>query len=309
MILNKSDRILIVCGPTASGKSDLSLRLARDLNAEIVNADSMQIYRGLDIGTAKPSLEQQAEIRHHLIDIADPDEPFSAADYVNAADTAILDIVSRGKKVIVVGGTGLYIRALVMGLIDLPGGMEEIRRKLQDEADVVGREAMLDKLRMVDPELASCLHHNNLVRVIRALEVYYTTGIPLSQYQKEHAFAQRRYDSLKIGISVGREQLYQRIDARVEQMFEDGLPDEVLSLLSAGFSRHLKPMRSIGYKETAGYLCGELAIEEAVRLIKRDSRHYAKRQLTWFNADPDILWFEYPDNFATISMKAVDFFE
>ena len=167
-----NEKILIICGPTASGKSELALRLAHILGAEIVNADSMQIYRGLDIGTAKPSPDQQSEIRHHLIDLIDPDQQFSAADFAEAADAAIQDIISRGKRVIVVGGTGLYIRALVCGLVDSPSGAGELRQALQDESRTVGNEAMLEQLRQVDPELAAGLHPNNLVRIIRALEVY-----------------------------------------------------------------------------------------------------------------------------------------
>jgi len=302
-------KILIICGPTASGKSDLALRLAHALDGEIVNADSMQIYRGLDIGTAKPSREEQAEIRHHLIDVADPAQLFSAADFSAAADAAIKDIAGRGKRVIVAGGTGLYIRALVKGLVDSPGGTGELRRTLQDEAARDGNEAMLERLRQVDPDLAAGLHPNNLVRIIRALEVYHLTGIPLSRFQKEHAFAARRYDTLQIGISVDRGLLYQRIDERVERMLADGLLNEVSTLLEAGFGRDLKSMRSIGYKEAAAHLCGELSKEEAVRLIKRDTRHYAKRQLTWFKADPDILWFEYPEKFGNIIKHAIEFFE
>ena len=304
-----SDKILIICGPTASGKSELALRLAHALDAEIVNADSMQIYRGLDIGTAKPSPDQQAEIRHHLIDVADPDQLFSAADFSDAADAAIRNIISRGKRVIVAGGTGLYIRALVKGLVDSPSGAGELRQALQDEASCVGNEAMLEKLRQVDPELATGLHSNNMVRIIRALEVYQLTGIPLSSYQKEHAFATRRYDTLQIGISIDRGLLYSRIDERVERMLAAGLLMEVSSLLAAGFGRDLKSMRSIGYKEAAAHLYGDYSVEEAARLIKRDTRHYAKRQLTWFKADPDILWFEYPDKFGTIFKHAIEFFE
>ncbi len=302
-------KILVICGPTASGKSDLALRLARELDAEIVNADSMQVYRRLDIGTAKPGPEQQAEIPHHLIDIAEPDELFSAADYAVAADAAIRDITGRGKRVVIVGGTGLYIRALLKGLVDSPGDTGEIRAALREEADRIGNVAMLEKLRLVDPELAANLHPNNLVRIIRALEVQQLTGIPLSRYQKEHAFSEKRYDTLQIGISVARPVLYERIERRVDQMLADGLLAEVEVLLSAGFGDGLKSMRSIGYKESAAHLLGKLSLEEAVTLIKRDTRHYAKRQLTWFKADPDILWFEYPEKFATILQHVIEFFE
>lgn len=302
-------KILVICGQTASGKSELALRLARDLDAEIINADSMQVYRGLDIGTAKPTLQQRSEVPHHLIDIVEPDGLFSAADFASAADTVIRDISSRGKRAILVGGTGLYIRALLRGLVDSPGGAGEVRAGLQEEAGRVGNRAMLEKLRRVDPDLAAGLHANNLVRIIRALEVHQLTGIPLSCHQQEHAFAAKRYDSLQIGISVERSELYRRIEGRVDRMMAAGLPDEVRTLLGSGFGRDLKAMRSIGYKETAAYLNGEIGLSEAIRLIKRDTRRYAKRQWTWFNADPDILWFEYPEKFATLSRYVIEFFE
>lgn len=308
MISASADKIVIICGPTASGKSELALRLAHTVDAEIVNADSMQIYRGLNIGTAKPAASQQSEIRHHLIDLIDPDQQFSAADFATSADAAIKDIHLRGKKAIVVGGTGLYIRALVNGLVDSPGGGGEIRKALQDEAVRDGNEVMLQRLRQVDPELAAGLHPNNMVRIIRALEVYRLTGVPLSRYQKEHAFAPRRYTTLQIGISVDRGELYRRIDERVDKMFAEGLLKEVEGLLAAGYGPDLKSMRSIGYKEAAAHLAGELSFEEAVRLIKRNTRHYAKRQLTWFNADPDILWFVYPEKFGIIQKHVIDFF-
>jgi len=302
-------KILVICGPTASGKSDLALELARRLDGEIVNADSMQVYRGLNIGTAKPSAGQQNGIPHHLIDVTDPDQPFSAADFAEAADRAIRDICSRGRRPIVVGGTGLYIRALLKGLVDSPGGADEFRQALHAEAGRLGNEALLERLRLVDPELAGTLHPNNLVRIIRALEVQHLTGIPLSLHQQQHGFSDRRYRALQFGIRVERPLLYSRIDQRVERMLEQGLLQEVRQLLDAGYGPEAKAMRSIGYKEMTAHLAGECSLEEAVRLIKRDTRHYAKRQMTWFNADQDILWLEYPAEFDTILRHAIDFFD
>jgi len=303
-------RVLVICGPTASGKSELALELARRLDGEIVNADSMQVYRGMDIGTAKPTPEQRAEIPHHLIDVADPDQPFSAADFADAAGEAIRDISSRGKRTIVVGGTGLYIRSLLKGLVDSPGDSTgDIRKELMAEARERGNQAMLDELRRVDPELAEQIHPNNLVRIIRALEVFRLTGIPLSRYQQEHGFSGQRYQSLQIGIRVERPLLYSRIDQRVNRMLEQGLLQEVQQLLNTGYGPDTKAMRAIGYKETTAHLAGEYSRDEAIRLIKRNTRHYAKRQLTWFHADKDILWLEYPAEFDTILATAIEFFE
>ncbi len=302
-------KLLVICGPTASGKSDLALRLAHRLDGEIINADSMQIYRGMDIGTAKPSPDQQNGIPHHLLNIVEPDRPFSAADFADAADAAICDIHTRGKRTVVVGGTGLYIRSLLKGLVDSPAGTEEIRRELHAEAAQHGNEAMLEELRRVDPELAERMHPNNLIRIIRALEVYRQTGIPLSRYQQEHGFSRQRYRSLQIGIDVERPLLYSRIDQRVDRMIAEGLQQEVQTLLDHGYSPDLKALRAIGYKEMTAFLTGEHDFNEAIRLIKRNTRHYAKRQLTWFKADQDILWLEYPAKFDTILKHAIEFFE
>jgi len=302
-------KILVICGPTASGKSDLALELARRLDGEIVNADSMQLYRGMDIGTAKPTPEQRAEIPHHLIDVADPDQPFSAADFAGAAEAAIRGICSRGKRTIVAGGTGLYIRALLKGLVDSPGDGGEIRQGLREEARKRGNQAMWEELRRVDPQIAERIHPNNLVRILRALEVFRLTGTPLSRYQQEHGFSGQPYRSMQIGIRVERPLLYSRIDERVNRMLEQGLLQEVQQLLDAGYGPESKAMRAIGYKEMTAYLAGEYSLDEAIRLIKRDTRHYAKRQMTWFNTDKDILWLEYPAEFDTILKYAIEFFE
>jgi tRNA dimethylallyltransferase len=302
-------KVLVICGPTASGKSELALELARRLDGEIVNADSMQLYRGMNIGTAKPTPQQRTEIPHHLIDVADPGQPFSAADFVAAADEAIRYISSRGRRTIVAGGTGLYIRSLLKGLVDSPGDTGEIRQGLREEARERGNQAMLDELFRVDPELAERIHPNNLVRILRALEVFRLAGIPLSRYQQEHGFSVQRYRSLQIGIRVERPLLYSRIDQRVNRMLEQGLLPEVQQLLNAGYGPETKAMRAIGYREMTAYLGGEYCLEEAIRLIKRNTRHYAKRQLTWFNSDKDILWLEYPEKFDTILANAIEFFE
>lgn len=302
-------KLLVICGPTASGKSNLAVQLAQQLNGEIINADSMQIYKGMDIGTAKLPNDQRGDIPHHLIDVAEPDQLFSAADFVEAADAAISDISSRGKRPIVVGGTGLYIRSLLYGLVDSPSGVGAVRARLQHEASVIGNIAMLEKLRSIDPELAAQIHPNNLVRIIRGLEVYHITGIPLSAYQQQHGFQAKRYQAMQIGIRVEREELYKRIEQRVDKMLADGMVEEVRQLLAKGYAQDLKSMRSIGYKEICAVLTGELPLEEAVVLIKRDTRRYAKRQLTWFNSNSEIIWLEYPKNFANIFSHAFDFFE
>jgi tRNA dimethylallyltransferase len=309
MTADTPPRIIIVCGPTASGKSDLAIQLAKQLDAEIINADSMQIYRGMDIGTAKISPDQQQGIPHHLIDIVDPDQLFSAADFIDVADRAIGEIIARGKRVIIVGGTGLYIRALLHGLVDSPSGTAEIRAQLQLESDTLGHKAMWEKLRDIDPKIAAQIHPNNMVRIIRALEVYRMTGVPLSSHQQQHGFNQQRYQALRIGIKTDRQQLYERIEVRVDKMLADGLLDEVKNLLARGYSPDLKSMRSIGYKEAVSFLSGRYSLEEAIRLIKRDTRHYAKRQLTWFNTDNEIIWLEYPQNFDSISALTIDFYK
>ncbi|GFO61821.1 tRNA dimethylallyltransferase [Geomonas silvestris] len=297
-------KLLVVAGPTGSGKSALALRLAESVGAEIVNADSMQIYRGLDIGTAKPSAEELARVPHHLVSFVSPEANFSASDFRREAAAVIEDIQRRGRKVIVVGGTGLYIRALLEGLVDSPEGDPVLRRQFEGRSG----EELLQQLGEVDPETAARLHPNDRVRIVRALEVFAQTGRPISAFRSEHGFAERHYESMKIAIRVEREELYRRLNLRVDQMLRDGLVAEVAGLLTAGYSRELKALRSIGYKEIAAHLVGELALDEAVELIKRDTRRYAKRQMTWFSRENDIYWLEYPESFATIQEHVIEFF-
>ena len=301
--MGKKIKLLVLSGPTGSGKSELAVRIAEIIGAEIVNADSMQLYRGLDIGTAKPSPEQLARVPHHLLGIITPDLDFTASDFRREAAAAISDIDSRGKRVIVVGGTGLYIRALLDGLVDSPKGDPELRLQF---AELPGEE-LLQRLSLVDPETASRLHPNDRLRVIRALEVYSQTGRPISSFRTEHAFSGSYYDPLKMAIKVERQELYRRINLRVEQMLQDGLVAEVASQLALGYGRHLKALRAIGYKEISAFLAGETTLDEAVTLIKRDTRRYSKRQMTWFSKENDIYWLEYPESFATILEHVMNF--
>lgn len=297
-------KLLVVCGPTGSGKSELAVRIAERVDAEIVNADSMQIYRDLDIGTAKPSAQELARVPHHLLSFVSPECNFTASDFRREAAAAIGEIHRRGKRVVVVGGTGLYIRALLEGLVDSPVGDPELRLRFADQTG----EELLRQLQEVDPETAVRLHPNDRVRIVRALEVFTQTGRPISAFRSEHAFSGGYYDAMKICIRVERQELYRRLNLRVEQMLQHGLIEEVAGLLAQGYSRDFKALRSIGYKEIVAHLAGELTLEQAVEQIKRDTRRYAKRQMTWFGRENDIKWLEYPESFATILEHVIEFF-
>jgi tRNA dimethylallyltransferase len=300
-------KLVVILGPTASGKTELAVRLAERCAGEIVNADSMQVYSGMDIGTAKPSPEFRQRVPHHLIDIVTPDVNFTAADFRREAGRVIADILGRGKRVIVAGGTGLYIKVLLQGLADSPGGDEGCRDQLKAVAREQGNGELLRQLAEVDPETARRLHPNDQVRIIRALEVYRQSGIPISSYRDGHGFAGSRYHALKIGVKVERDELYRRIEQRVEGMIEAGLADEVAGLMAAGYGPDMKALRSIGYKEMCACLAGSCTLDEAVALIKRDSRRYAKRQMTWFAREPEIKWLDYPASFATICSHVIEF--
>ena len=290
----------MILGPTAVGKSALALHLAHAFDGEIVNADSRQVYRFMDIGTAKPSLEDRARVPHHLIDFLDPDQGFSLALFLGLARQAIHDIQARGKLPIVTGGTGQYVRALLEGwqVPPVPPDLQ-LRRKLEDQARLEGTDTLYRTLQEIDPEAASRIDKRNLRRVIRALEIHHTMATPPSTLRATHP---PHYDALLIGLTTTREALYRKIDCRVEGMLEQGLVAEVQGLLRMGYSPELPCMSSMGYREIALYLNGELNLDEATRRIKYATHRFARRQYSWFRlSDARIHWLEAGDD---VTLKA-----
>jgi tRNA dimethylallyltransferase len=286
-------KVLAVLGPTCTGKSDCAEWLARILDGEIVNADSMQVYKGFDIGSAKPSKEIRKEIPHHLIDLVDPHEEFNAALFKDTADAAIRGVWSRGHTPITVGGTGLYLRVLFHGIFPAPGD-PRARLEIRDRYQKNPAETY-EELRKIDPGYASAISHRDSVRVVRALEVHQISGITMSEWRKRHGFREQRYHALKIGLRRERGELYARINGRVEAMLEQGWIAEVESLIRHGYEIHLKPFQSIGYREIVLYLKGKIGYSDMVEQIRTATRHYAKRQITWFSKEKDIVWYEYPE--------------
>lgn len=290
MSTEKKIPLVVVAGPTASGKTGLAIEIARRFGGEIVSADSMQIYKYMDIGTAKPTPEERAQCVHHLIDFVEPDADFSVADYTVLAHKVIADIHSRGRLPVMCGGTGLYINSVVN---DVEFGEtqtdESMRRELKQIADNEGNERLIEILREFDPVSAERLHPNNVRRVIRAIEFYRTTGMPISEHQENTRKIESRYEPLMFCIDHEREKLYERINARVDIMMEEGLCNEVRNLMDMGYSKALNSMKAIGYKELMDYFNGDCSLEEAVETIKQSSRRYAKRQLTWFRRDERII--------------------
>ena len=281
--------LLVICGPTAAGKTALALSVAESFPLEVVSADSRQVYRGMDIGTAKATAEEQDRVPHHLLDLIDPDQSFSAAAFVARAVPVIRDIVRRGRLPCVVGGTGLYIQALLGGLARVPGADPQLRAQLHQRAAEQGTDVLYRELEQVDPQSAARIHPHNLVRLVRALEVYRQTGRPFSAFREEHGFSGRRYEVLKIAPGLSREALYQRINHRSARMLQDGLISETESLLQR-FPQGPKALQTLGYREVGRYLRGELSPDEMLSEIRKNTRRYAKRQLTWFRREDDIIW-------------------
>jgi tRNA dimethylallyltransferase len=265
----------------------------------------MQVYRHLDIGTSKPTRQERERVPHHLIDIVDPDGEFNAALFRGLAD-GIIGKLQGEKAVFVVGGTGLYVRALTGGLIEGPGPDEELRKSYRDEMEREDPAALYERLRELDPRAAGRIHPHDTVRIVRALEIAELTGEPISEKQGQHGFRESRYEYLKIGLFRDREELYRRIDDRAAQMIEAGLVDETAKILGMGYSEKIRPLQSLGYRYFIQYINGRATLEEALRSMQRDTRHYARRQMTWFRGEGDIVWF-HPDQTASLKERIDSF--
>jgi tRNA dimethylallyltransferase len=302
----RKPKIIVICGATGIGKTSAGIELAEKLDGEIVSADSMQIYRLMDVGTAKPTPAEQVRVVHHMIDIVDPDDDFDAVQFSNRARDSITDIGKRGRVPLIVGGTGLYIKALLHGMFESKPVDPEIRERLRREAEEKGSSYLHDRLKEIDPPTADRLHPNDTYRILRALETIESTGQSISDLHQDHGFEDDPYNPMMVGLQMDRQKLYERIDRRVDLMIEAGLVSEVKNLLTMGYSAGLKSMQSIGYRHVVEFLQEKLSWEECIRTLKRDTRRFAKRQFTWFGADPQIKWFE-PGQLDEILRQAQDF--
>lgn len=301
-------KLFVVLGPTAVGKSDLGIDIAEKLGGEIINADSLQVYKYLNIGTAKTAPSELQRVKHHLIDIVCPDEDFNAGMFRSAAASRIQELHESGKNIILLGGTYLYVKVLLSGLIEGLPANPEIRENIKTLRLTLGLPYVYERLRVLDPEAASKIHPNDYVRTERALEVNYLTGQKMSELQAVHSFQNQDYEYEKIGISLDRELLKERIEKRVDKMLDEGLVKEVKGLREMGYAPELKPMQSIGYKEINQYLDGVIDLDKAVELIKRDTKRFAKRQMTWLRKDDEISWFEKGRDFGDTLKAASEFF-
>jgi len=280
----------VVVGPTASGKTALAIELAERLDTEIISADSMQVYRGMAIGTAAPTAEEQARVRHHFVGFLDPDEQYTAGRFGKEARAVVQTLNARGRIAVVAGGSGLYVRALVDGLFSGPAGDPSLRQRLKAEADAIGTAALYDRLQGVDPAYAAIVHSGDLRRIVRGLEVYMLTGQPLSALHAAHRQETPPLDVSQVALDIPREALYARINSRVDRMLEAGFVEEVRELMDTGRADRLLELRTLGYREFAAYLRGEQGYDEAREAMKRNTRRFAKRQLSWIRNDPRIRW-------------------
>lgn len=296
--MGENKPLIVIVGPTAVGKSALAIYLAKLFETEIISADSMQIYKGMDIGTAKPSREEMEAIPHHMINIIEPNARFSAGEYVSLARPVINSLHDRGKIPVVVGGTGLYVRALLDGLCDAPKADWLLRKGLLSEEEKQGKGYLYNRLCKVDPISAGKIKPNDTVKVIRALEVYESAGLPLSKIQENHGFRERQYSPLMIGLTMDRKKLYKRIEDRVDRMVKTGLESEVRSLMNSSDDGSVPLIHGLGYKQFAGYIKSMYSMEEAISLLKRDTNRYAKRQLTWFRRDERTKWYTVQDDMS-----------
>lgn len=283
--------LVVIVGPTAVGKSRIAIEVAKRFETEILTADSRQVYRGMDVGTDKPPAATRQGIPHQLIDLVDPDEPFNAGLFRRYAATAIERLYQHRRLPLVVGGTGLYVRTLLQGLCEAPPGDPIVRAQLREEAREQGHERLYARLAAADPVTAAKLHPRDTSKIIRALEVYELSGLPMSEFQARHGFAERPFSSLVIGLNRDRDQLYRRIEERIDWQLANGLIDETKRLLDRGSRRDGAAMKGLGYRQVAAYLAGECDRAEMVRQFKRDTRRFAKRQMTWFRREPGITWF------------------
>jgi tRNA dimethylallyltransferase len=299
-------KVIVVCGPTGIGKTAIGIELAGKFGGEIISADSMQIYRQMDIGTAKPTPEELSQVAHHMIDIVEPDEDYDAVQFSKQAGERITEITNCGLIPFVVGGTGLYIKALLHGMFQTESVDPKIRSRLKQELAQNGSRCLYRRLAQIDPDTARRLHPNDSYRIVRALETIESSGKSISAHHQNHGFENERFNALKIGLRRDREKLYERIDQRVDLMIDAGLVEEVKKLLAMGYSAELKSMQSIGYRHVVGFLNGSLPRDECLRTLKRDTRRFAKRQFTWFGADPQIKWHQ-PEQLDLI-FDAVDRF-
>ncbi len=282
--------LAVILGPTAVGKSRIAVEVAKHLGSEVLTADSRQVYRGMDVGTDKPPLTAREGIAHHLIDLVDPDEPFNAGLFRRHASAAIDGCYRRRMLPLLVGGTGLYLRTLLQGLCEAPPSDPLVRARLRDEAREQGDEHVYARLVLADPLTAAKLHPHDTSKILRALEVYEQSGLPLSSFQARHGFGERPFSALVIGLNRERDHLHRRIEERIDWQLAHGLVDETKMLLERGYGRECPAMKGLGYRQVAGYLAGDCNWDEMVRQFKRDTRRFAKRQVTWFRREPELTW-------------------